>query len=190
MTPVWTALGAVVRAVRRGRDRVLHPWRRRQALAWLRRHRMPRGVLFVCHGNICRSPYAEGVFRARVGAVADSVIRIRSAGFIGPDRPSPRFAIEEAAARGVDLRSHRSMLLSAGEVRQAEIVVVMEAAQAEALRERYPTAGTILVLGDLDPRSDGGRTIIDPVDQPRVMFAASYDRIDRCVAVLAEAVAG
>jgi protein-tyrosine phosphatase len=151
---------------------------------------MPRGVLFVCHGNICRSPYAEGVFRLQLGASADSVIRVRSAGFTGPDRPSPRNAVDEAAARGVDLRDHRSATLSGGELRNAELVVVMEPAQARALRERFPTAGMIVVLADLDPASNGGRVIIDPVDQPRAVFAQSYDRIDRCVAVLAAAVVG
>lgn len=190
MSMVRAVLGPLVRAVRRARDRTLHPMRRRQALAVLRRHRMPRGVLFVCHGNICRSPYAEGVFRARLGVAADSVIRISSAGFIGPDRPSPKFAVEEAAARGIDLSGHRSMMLSAGELRYAELVFVMEPGQVEALRHRFPTAGAVLVLGDLDPESDGGRTIIDPVDKPRAIFAASYDRIDRCVAALAEVVAG
>jgi protein-tyrosine phosphatase len=171
-------------------DRLLHLWRRRQALARLRRHRMPRGVLFVCHGNICRSPYAAGVFRARLGAVANNLIGVRSAGFVGNDRTAPRFAVEEAAARGIDLREHRSMTVSAGELRQAELVVVMEPVQAHVLRERYPTAGTILVLGDLDPLSERDRVIVDPVERPRAVFAASYDRIDRCVAVLAEAVAG
>lgn len=190
MSWLRATLGPVVRSVRRAGERWLHPWRRARALARLRRHRMPRGVMFVCHGNICRSPYAEGVFRARLGPGAGDVIRVSSAGFIGPDRPSPRFAIEEAAARGVDLHDHRSTLLSVGELRHVELVVVMEPGQVFALRERFPTAGAVLVLGDLDPHGDGGRTIIDPVDKPRHVFAACYDRIDRCVAVLVEAVAG
>jgi protein-tyrosine phosphatase len=151
---------------------------------------MPSVVLFVCHGNICRSPYAEGALRARLGTGAASVIHVRSAGFIGPDRPSPRFAIEEAAARGVDLLHHRASTLSPNDIRSAELVFVMEPSQVEALRQRFPATGTILVLGDLDPINDGGRIITDPVDQPRAVFAASYDRIDRCVAVLATLVAG
>ena len=190
MSLVRQVLGPLVRAGRRTSDRLLHPWRRRSALARLQRHRMPRGVLFVCHGNICRSPYAEGVFRTHLGAGGDAVIRIRSAGFIGPDRPSPRFAIDEAAARGVDLSGHRSSLLSAAELRQVELVVVMEPAQAEALRHHFRFAGTVLVLADLDPVSDGGRVILDPVDQSRAVFAASYQRIDRCVGELVRLLAG
>lgn len=190
MSLLRATLGPLVRATRRGWERLLHPARHRRALARLRRHRMPRGVIFVCHGNICRSPYAEGVFRARLGAGVASVIRVSSAGFIGPNRPSPRHAVDEAAARGVDLGDHRATLLSAGELRQAELVLVMEPAQVYALRERFPTTATVLVLGDLDPRPDGGRHIIDPVDQPRAVFAASYERIDRCVAVLVKALVG
>ena len=183
-------LGPLVRAGRKTSDRLLHPLRRRSTLARLRRHRMPRGVLFVCHGNICRSPYAEGAFRAQLGAGGDAVIRVRSAGFIGPDRPAPRFAIEEAAARGVDLSAHRSSMLSMAELRHAELVVVMEPAQVEAVRHRFRVSGTIIVLADLDPVSDGGRVIVDPVDKSRAVFAASYDRIDRCVEVLAQLVVG
>ena len=190
MSVIRAAARPGVRFVRRAWERVLHPWRRQRARALLRRHRMPSVVLFVCHGNICRSPYAEGALRARLGTGAASVIQVRSVGFIGPDRPSPRFAIEEAAARGVDLRHHRASTISLHDVRTAEVVCVMEPAQKDAVRQRFPTAGTIVVLGDLDPVNNGGRIIIDPVDKPRPVFAASYDRIDRCVAVLAAIVAG
>lgn len=171
-------------------QRVLHPFRRRAALARLRRHRMPRGVMFVCHGNICRSPYAAAAFRARLGPEASQVIRVISAGFIGPIRPAPRNAIEEAAARGLDLRDHRSTTLSPSALRSVDIVAVMEPDQVQGVTRLFPTTASIVVLSDLDPLPDGGRTILDPVDQPRAAFAASYDRIDRCVAVLAETIAG
>lgn len=59
-----------------------------------------------------------------------------------------------------------------------------------AVAQLFRTSAAIIVLGDLDPISDGGRAIVDPVDQPSAVFAASYDRIDRCVAVLADTVAG
>jgi protein-tyrosine phosphatase len=176
--------------LRRSWVRLVHPWRRRRVLALLARHRMPRGVLFVCHGNICRSPYAAAAFRARLGPEAANVIHVASAGFIGPIRAAPRYAQEEAAARGLDLRDHRSMTLSPVVLRSVDIVVVMEPEQAGGVTRMFPTTASIVVLGDLDPVADGGRSIIDPLDRPRAVFAASYDRIDRCVAVLAEAVAG
>jgi len=171
-------------------QRVLHPWRRRKTISRLKRHRMPRGVLFVCHGNICRSPYAEAAFRDRLGGSVSSVIHVLSAGFIGPIRPAPRFAVEEAAARGVDLRDHRSKTITPMALRSVDIVAVMEPGQAPAVAKMFPTAASIIVLGDLDPHPNGGRTIVDPVDKSRAIFAASYDRIDRCIDVLADVVVG
>jgi protein-tyrosine phosphatase len=171
-------------------QRLLHPFRRRRLLRQLRRHRMPRGVLFVCHGNICRSPYAAAAFRAQLGPEAAQVINVASAGFIGPIRPAPRFAREEAASRGLDLTNHRSMTLSPVVLGSVDIVAVMEPDQAAGVTRLFPTTASIIVLSDLDPLPNGGRTILDPVDQSRAVFAQSYDRIDRCVAQLAQAVMG
>lgn len=151
---------------------------------------MPRGVLFICHGNICRSPYAEFAFRARLGTEAAQVIQVVSAGFIGPIRPAPRFAQEEAAARGVDLRDHRSKTITPMALRSVDIVAVMEPQQVQGVTRLFPTSAQIIVLGDLDPEPNGGRTIVDPVDQPRAVFAKSYDRIDRCLEVLAGVLVG
>lgn len=183
-------LAGLARWARRRWQRLLHPWRRRRALRQLARRRMPRGVLFVCHGNICRSPYAAAAFRARLGPEAVAVIRVASAGFIGPIRPAPRLAQDEAAARGLDLSDHRSMTLSPVVLNSVDIVAVMEPNQVAGVTRLFPTTASIIVLGDLDPVPDGGRHIVDPVDQPRAVFAASYDRIDRCVDVLAAAVTG
>lgn len=65
-------------------------------------------VLFVCLGNICRSPLAEGAFRAAAGAAGLNV-RIDSAGTAGyhiGDPPDPR-AIRTAARHGVDIAGYR-----------------------------------------------------------------------------------
>jgi len=180
----------LVTRLRRRWERVLHPWRRQATLARLRRQRRPRGVLFVCLGNICRSPYAAAAFRARLRPEVATAIRVDSAGFILPMRPVPRVAVEEAASRGLDLHDHRSRTLTAEVLENVDVVAVMEPQQVRAVAQLRRTTATIIVLGDLDPIADGGRMIIDPVNQPRAAFAASYDSIDRCVAVLAEALAG
>lgn len=138
----------------------------------------------VCHGNICRSPYAAARLHALLaarGAGAD----VASAGFIGPDRCSPGNAIHTARARGIDLTPHRSRLLSQALVSAADLIVVMDARQADALRLVFPAiAAPILILGDLDPVTPETRTVRDPALQPRAVFAESYDRIDRCLEAL------
>jgi protein-tyrosine-phosphatase len=163
-------------------ERLLHPWRRRTALRCLGRMHLPHTVLFVCHGNICRSPYAAAVARRLLPAT----VAVESAGFVGPDRPSPPEAVAVAAERGIDLAPHRSQLLEVDHVREVDLVIVMDDKQRNRLHSaRHGLRGRVVLLGDLDPEPATRRTIPDPVDQPAEVFRACYDRIDRCVGALA-----
>jgi protein-tyrosine phosphatase len=149
---------------------------------------MPAGVLFVCHGNICRSPYAEVAFRRLTPRAWGDAVPVHSAGFIGPNRPSPATAVKVAGRRGVHLEAHRSRLVGSGVVKEADLVVVMSAPQARAVRRLLGLAARqVLVLGDLDPGSPDRREIRDPVDGPEALFEAVYARIDACLEVMAGA---
>ena len=117
-------------------------------------------------------------------------MRIESAGFIGPHRTPPPDALEVAGARGVDLRRHISRVVTSGAVTGSDLVVVMETGQVDALRPLGRTRRPILVLGDLDPRRAIERTIRDPIEQPRLVFAEIYDRIDRCLVELVNTIWG
>jgi len=161
-------------------DRLLHPIRRRLAQGKLQP--AAASVVFVCLGNICRSPYAAALLR-RLAPLPD--LRVSSAGFIGPGRPAAPDAVETAGARGIDLTAHSSRLLTADMVATAGLVVVMDARQARAVRRLGAAASRVLVLGDLDPQPIGRRAIPDPFQQPAEVFSATYDRIDRCLTVLA-----
>lgn len=187
-----TPLDAVKDALRWTRRTVtgaLHPWRRERARSRLRTAPPPGTILVICYGNICRSPYAAGALRRLLPGAA-SAIRVESAGFAGPHRPSPREAIDVAAAHGVDLRRHTSRLASPATIAGADLVIVMEPGQVSRLATIAKTKGTVLVLGDLDPDPVAQRTIRDPVEQPRQVFAATYERIDRCLAELVNAIWG
>jgi len=162
--------------------RLLHPLRRRAARQTLR-GRAPRSIVVVCHGNICRSPVAAALLDQ---ALAGTGTHVRSAGFIGPNRPSPREAVDAAARRGIDLSNHRSSLLTPDLVESADLLVVMEPAQQRQVLERFGrSARDVIVLGDLDPAPILARTIRDPVNQPSDVFEESYTRIERCVQELA-----
>lgn len=180
-----SAAGSVRRRVAALSDRALHSGRRKRALESLRSLPSIDSVLFVCHGNIYRSPYAEAVFRrwseARGGPPA------LSAGFVGPDRPAPSTSVELARSRGMDLTAHRSQLLTAPLVGSSGLIVVMSAVQKREICNRfgYP-ARRVLVLGDLDPDSGERRTLVDPWNRPPEVLVAAADRIERCVAVLTE----
>ncbi len=172
-------------------DRVLHPLRRRRALARLRRRGAPASIAFVCHGNICRSPYAAAAFSRRLPQTFSSVVRVESAGFIGPGRPPPPNAVKVAERRGLDLSTHRSTLVGPLAGSSSNLVVVMEPGQGRAIRHFFARAGRdITVLGDLDPEPIATRAIEDPVEQSEAAFERCYARIDRCVEQLARSFFG
>ncbi len=167
-------------------ERVLHLVRRRRALRALRRRSPLESLLVVCHGNICRSPFAAALLRS---ALADRGVEVGSAGFVATGRPPPPDALAAAARHGVDLSAYRSRVLTAETARAAHLIVVMDPLQRRAIRDRFGRGGPdLLLLGDLDPRPFGTRTIRDPVKQPLPVFEDTYARIERCVRALVQGI--
>jgi protein-tyrosine-phosphatase len=170
--------------IRHAPDRWWHPVRRSAVRAAVAQRR-PGTVLVVCHGNICRSPFAAAVLRR---ALTGTGIAVASAGFVGPGRRPPADAVSVAARRGVDLSAHRSQLLDAATVRGAGLVVVMEADQRRAICDRFGLRPRdVVVLGDFDPAPIETRTVRDPLNAPPAVFEAVYARIDACTGGLADA---
>ena len=96
-------------------------------------------VLFVCTGNICRSPSAEGVFRELIARekLVDH-IDVASAGTHGwhvGNPPDPR-SIEAALRRGVDIRAQRSRQFKASDYDSNDYVLAMD---EENMRFLKPT---------------------------------------------------
>jgi protein-tyrosine phosphatase len=170
-----------LRDLRHVLDSRLHPRRRRAAQIELRNTK-PRSILFICHGNICRSPFAAAVFTRSAPPKISQSIRIASAGFLGPGHTPPSKALATGARYGVDISAHRSTLTTTESLAAADLVVVMSEEQAKSIRVRMlEDSVPVLVLGDLDPYPIERRTILDPWGGPDAAFDASYDRIDRCV---------
>jgi len=103
-----------------------------------RRARVPLHVLFVCTGNICRSPYAE--LRAReVWAAAD--VTMSSAGVRGyAGRAMDPVMAAELRRRGGDATAFRSHRVGADDLARADLVVVFEFSQQMRLWELAPSA--------------------------------------------------
>ena len=106
-------------------------------------------ILFVCTGNICRSPTAEGLFRARLAAIgiagrfaADSA---GTSGYHVGDRPSAP-AIRIAAEHGIDLRDLRARRLSAADFARFDLALGMDRGHLAAMRGLAP-AGSPAKLG-------------------------------------------
>lgn len=165
--------------------RRLHPMRRAMALRAVAAASPVRSVLFVCHGNVCRSPFAAAVLSRRLGEAA-SAIEVKSTGFVGIRRPPPSSALAAAARRGYDISAHRASFIKQPMVDEASLVIVMQPSQKNNVARRFQIARSrIVVLGDLDPEATGRRTIRDPMGRENAMFDEAFDRIERCVNELA-----
>ena len=177
--------------LRHAPERVLHRWRRRNALAALAKRTGTRSVLFVCIGNLYRSPFAAALLPVVLPAPRRAHLRCSSAGCVGPDREAPPDAVAAAERRGLNLESHRSRPLIPVEVAAADLIVVMDAEQKREICARYGrSAQDVLVLGDLDPEPIVTRAVADPCDQPAEVLEESYDRLIRCVRELGMALIG
>jgi protein-tyrosine phosphatase len=171
-------------AARNTLDKPLHPERHRRACRRLGETRTA-GVLFVCSGNICRSPYAERVWKTLGTNVA-----VESAGFIGPDRAPPAEALRAAAESGIVHADHRSKLLRRDMVSSADAIFAFDGRLVTRVRREYPQdARKVYWLGDFDPVWSGERPISDPWGKDLGEFRKIFLRIERCV-IAAARVAG
>ena len=167
-----------VHAARVLRDRTLHGGRRDRARRELGACAI-RKVLVLCHGNVCRSPFAEQVIRAEFERVGRGGVVVQSAGFIGPERQPPENALAVGREFNVEMSDHRSRLVTPQALQSASVIVVMSSDQARQARWNGARA-PIIVLGDLDPQPVVARTIRDPWNCEPGVFRDSYARIVRC----------
>lgn len=171
-------------------ERALHPLRRRLALARLQGAPAPRSVLFVCTGNLYRSPFAARRFAAALPAEFASRIRVDSCGFARAGLPVPPAAIAIGLEYGVNLMDHHSCLFDRARFTEWDLIVVMERRHARILSSilRGSTVASIC-LGDLDPSPCAQRSIPDPGGGSAAALRENYARVTRCVRVLATALA-
>jgi protein-tyrosine phosphatase len=143
-------------------------------------------VLFVCLGNICRSPFAEWIARRLFAAAGHASIRCASAG-IRPSQAarSPEPACHAASRFDVSLTAHTPQELTRDMMTGFDVVVVMEWSQLQELRATYPDLqNRIVLLSLLDPSAADAYeryNIADPFGHQPAAYDACYDRINRAL---------
>jgi len=147
-----------------------------------------RSILFVCKGNICRSPFGAARTRQLLKEMEISGVACDSAGLDTRQaaRP-PKEACAAAGRFGVSLDDHRPQQVTADTIAQHDLTVVMESAHLLILRQRYPScANRILLLPLLNGHASGYAryNIADPYGQPLAVFQRCYSRMDEALGTL------
>lgn len=127
---------------------------------------MTTRVLFVCLGNICRSPTAEGVFRAML---ADTdAIETDSAGtgaYHTGNPPDPR-AVAEAARRGIDISDLRARQAVAEDFHRFDLILAMDRENLANLKAIRPESARAEL-----------RLMLDNADVPDPYYEGSFDGV-------------
>ena len=153
-----------------------------------------RSVLFVCTGNICRSPAAEVIATALASSLVDGAGRSLDTGYrfssagtaswhVGDDMdPRARRALEEA---GFDPPTHFARHATDEILATSDLVVALDRKHLEILkgRVRGKEQPTMVLLRPFDPRHGGAQDVADP-------YYGSAEDFTRCTDTIAAATAG
>jgi protein-tyrosine phosphatase len=164
------------------RQDAFYEWRRRLAGEPALPAGPIRRVLVICHGNICRSPFAE----RRLARYAPE-LEVQSAGLdTEPGSRAEPAAIRTARRFGVDLADHAARCVAPELLGWADLIVGMQGRHSSQLSQSWGIApGKIRLLGDFLP--DPPHAIDDPWGEGDAAFAVAFDRIEDAVQRLAAA---
>ena len=121
-------------------------------------------VVFVCWGNICRSPMAERVARGWAEREGLDGVRFTSAGVSSEETGNPIDPRARAVltAHGYDAGGHRAHRITADDIAGADLVIGLEQLHVDRMRRLAPTAPHLSLLTDFDPDAEPGSGIDDP----------------------------
>lgn len=137
-------------------------------------------ILFVCTGNICRSPMAEGILRHWLERDLVPNVHVSSAGTYANDgAEASKLGVKVAGRYDVDTSGHRARLLHRGLIEDADMIFAMEASHAYEILRMVPDAESKLHLlgGYADESGASDLTIFDPI-------GGSESDYERCYAII------
>ncbi|MFQ5716365.1 MAG: hypothetical protein ACE5GQ_04625 [Nitrospinales bacterium] len=139
-------------------------------------------VLFVCTGNICRSPAAEYVLRAKLETQKINNMMAFSAGLVDMGRqPPPREMVEIAADFSVNMENHRSKTITHKAVGDADLIFTMEAFHRNKIHALFPDHQQKVFMLSLFDSKFNGININDPLGMSFYHYRYCFDRIDSLV---------
>ena len=146
-----------------------------------KRERIPpstRSVLFVCFGNIMRSPMAEAMFRQSTAGTQILVTAVSAGLHAIPSREAHPRALVASSEFGISLVEHRAQLLTPEMVSQADAIFVMDFQNKAEVLALYPEArDKVVMLSEYADGAERYREIPDP-------YFGDLESTRRCYAIL------
>lgn len=149
-------------------------------------------ILFVCTGNTCRSPLAEGIMQKHlaeelsvgIDELEAQGVMVASAGLAAAQgQPASHSTAEILVERGVDLRQHSAQQISDQLIRQADLIIPMTKQHRKAIVDFWPEAASRTKL-----LSPSDRDLSDPIGGPMEVYRECADQIDVGVKYHAESI--
>ena len=141
-------------------------------------------ILFICTGNVCRSPMAEGLFRK---ASDHNGFRVLSAGLGAIDgQPPTPHSVTAMRELGIDISSQRSRMLTAGLVQDADYIFGMTHGHVDTIGLLYPAAAekTFLLREFDDSAPPYEKDIPDPIGCPYDVYVHCREQIEQGITSL------
>jgi protein-tyrosine phosphatase len=147
-----------------------------------------RNILFVCAGNICRSPMAEWQLKALLRENPIPGMQVGSAGLIAlPDNAASFNAVRVARENSISLEEHRARLINTELIDNADLVLVMESHQGHELIANHPQASEkTFLLRHFARYGSRERGISDPYGRNLEAYRFCFEDIKECVESLHE----
>ena len=124
----------------------------------------PVRVVFVCWGNICRSPIAERVAQRQAEEAGLTGVEFTSAATSNEElgEPMDRRAAAVLRDRGYRADGHVAHQIDAAEIESADLVIAMEDIHVRKMLAMHPGADNLSLLTDYDPAATPGAGVPDP----------------------------
>jgi protein-tyrosine phosphatase len=137
---------------------------------------MLKNILFVCTGNICRSPMGEYLLKSMLTVIDNQKINVSSAGTHSlVNFPADKPAQELMLSKGIDMSAHRARQLDDKILYEANLILTMTLEQQKYIEKIFPNAcGRVHRVGKWDEFD-----VMDPFKRPQVIYKQVYALLEK-----------